>query len=82
MAVPSKEEVTQVIPEARKEIMMGTTPIEPRHIRSCLSRFVTGVAVVSYVADGETRGLTVNSFYLGLARPAVDPGLTGPFDEG
>lgn len=41
---------------------MGTTPIEPRHLRSCLSRFVTGVAVVSYVADGETRGLTVNSF--------------------
>jgi flavin reductase len=40
---------------------MGT-PIDPRHLRSCLSRFVTGVAVVSYVADGEVRGLTVNSF--------------------
>ncbi|MEZ2389711.1 flavin reductase family protein [bacterium RCC_150] len=40
---------------------MGT-PLDPRYLRSCLSRFVTGVAVVSYVADGETRGLTVNSF--------------------
>jgi flavin reductase (DIM6/NTAB) family NADH-FMN oxidoreductase RutF len=40
-----------------------TTPIlEPQHLRSCLSRFVTGVAVVSYQADGELRGLTVNSF--------------------
>ena len=36
--------------------------LEPRHLRSCLSRFVTGVAVVSYVIDGETRGVTVNSF--------------------
>jgi flavin reductase (DIM6/NTAB) family NADH-FMN oxidoreductase RutF len=40
-----------------------TSPIlEPKHLRSCLSRFVTGVAVVSYQADGELRGLTVNSF--------------------
>jgi len=41
---------------------MNTTSPEPRHLRSCLSRFVTGVAVVSYVADGEPRGVTVNSF--------------------
>ena len=41
---------------------MHTTSPEPRHLRSCLSRFVTGVAVVSYLADGEPRGVTVNSF--------------------
>jgi len=41
---------------------MNTTSPDPRHLRSCLSRFVTGVAVVSYVADGEPRGVTVNSF--------------------
>ena len=41
---------------------MNTTSPEPRHLRSCLSRFVTGVAVVSYVADGKPRGVTVNSF--------------------
>ena len=41
---------------------MNTTGLEPGHLRSCLSRFVTGVAVVSYVADGEPRGVTVNSF--------------------
>src|SRR5215470_11320994 len=41
---------------------MNTTSLEPRHLRSCLSRFVTGVAVVSYVAGGEPRGVTVNSF--------------------
>jgi len=36
--------------------------VEPRHLRSCLSRFVTGVAVISYRVDGAPRGLTVNSF--------------------
>lgn len=41
---------------------MNTTPLEPQHLRACLSRFVTGVAVVSYRVDGELRGLTVNSF--------------------
>lgn len=41
---------------------MKNSPLEPRHLRSCLSRFVTGVAVVSYRAGGELRGLTVNSF--------------------
>ena len=41
---------------------MNTTPLDPGHLRACLSRFVTGVAVVSYRVDGELRGLTVNSF--------------------
>ncbi len=36
--------------------------LEPRFLRTCLSRFVTGVAVVSYLSDGQPRGLTVNSF--------------------
>src|SRR3954447_12909717 len=39
-----------------------TTALEPRYLRTCLARFVTGVAVVSYLSDGEPRGLTVNSF--------------------
>ena len=41
---------------------MNTTRLEPGHLRFCLSRFVTGVAVVSYVADGDLSGVTVNSF--------------------
>jgi len=41
---------------------MSRKILEPRHLRSCLSRFVTGVAVVSYQVDDELRGLTVNSF--------------------
>ncbi|MQA82829.1 MAG: flavin reductase [Streptosporangiales bacterium] len=36
--------------------------LSPRHLRSCLSRFVTGVTVVSYTHDDEPRGATVNSF--------------------
>ena len=42
--------------------MLEAPPLEPLHLRRCLSRFATGVAVVSYRAEGETRGLTVNSF--------------------
>src|SRR5438876_1877045 len=41
---------------------MSSDVLEPRHLRTCLSRFVTGVAVVSYRATDEVRGLTVNSF--------------------
>jgi len=36
--------------------------LTPRHLRTCLSRFATGVTVVSYEADGEPRGATVNAF--------------------
>jgi flavin reductase (DIM6/NTAB) family NADH-FMN oxidoreductase RutF len=41
---------------------MTNTVLEPRHLRSALSRFVTGVAVISYRVDEQPRGLTVNSF--------------------
>ena len=41
---------------------MTIPALEPQHLRSCLSRFVTGVAVVSYLVDDEPRGVTVNSF--------------------
>jgi flavin reductase len=41
---------------------MNASILGPQHLRSCLSRFVTGVAVVSYRAEREVRGLTVNSF--------------------
>jgi flavin reductase (DIM6/NTAB) family NADH-FMN oxidoreductase RutF len=42
--------------------MRSASPVEPRHLRACLSRFVTGVTVVGYDTEGEVRGLTVNSF--------------------
>src|SRR3954452_16053961 len=46
--------------------------LESRHLRSCLSRFVTGVAVVSYQAGEDVRGLTVNSFTsVSLAPPLI-----------
>ena len=35
---------------------------DPRRLRSCFGHFATGVTVVSYAADGELRGATVNSF--------------------
>jgi flavin reductase (DIM6/NTAB) family NADH-FMN oxidoreductase RutF len=45
------------------ENVMGNAPtLETLHLRTCLSRFVTGIVVVSYRAKGEMRGLTVNSF--------------------
>jgi flavin reductase (DIM6/NTAB) family NADH-FMN oxidoreductase RutF len=42
--------------------MRDASTVEPGHLRACLSRFVTGVVVVSYRAAGENRGLTVSSF--------------------
>jgi flavin reductase (DIM6/NTAB) family NADH-FMN oxidoreductase RutF len=42
--------------------MGNASTMEPLHLRDCLSRFVTGVVVVSYRAGGEVCGLTVNSF--------------------
>ena len=44
------------------QLVGSTTPLDPVHLRHCLSRFATGVAVVSYRAEGETRGVTVSSF--------------------
>ncbi|WP_328324790.1 flavin reductase family protein [Kribbella sp. NBC_00382] len=41
---------------------MTTPALHPQHLRSCLSRFVTGVAVISYEVDDQPRGVTVNSF--------------------
>jgi flavin reductase (DIM6/NTAB) family NADH-FMN oxidoreductase RutF len=38
------------------------TPSDPRNLRKALGQFATGVTVVSYYADGEARGATVNSF--------------------
>jgi len=35
---------------------------DPRRLRGCFGHFATGVTVVSYAADGEPRGATVNSF--------------------
>lgn len=52
--------------------METASPVEPLHLRACLARFVTGVAVVSYLAEGRVRGLTVNSFTsVSLAPPLV-----------
>ncbi len=42
--------------------MSSAPTVDPQHLRDCLSRFVTGVVVVSYRAEGELHGLTVTSF--------------------
>ena len=36
--------------------------LDPRQLRSCFGHFATGVTVVSYEAEGERRGATVNGF--------------------
>jgi flavin reductase (DIM6/NTAB) family NADH-FMN oxidoreductase RutF len=42
--------------------MTTETALDPRHLRTCLSRFTTGVTVVTYAVEGAPRGVTVNSF--------------------
>ena len=44
------------------QIRPSATALDARHLRSCLGRFATGVAVVSYAVNGGVCGLTVNSF--------------------
>lgn len=44
------------------QVSAPTTTVDPRHLRTCLGRFATGVTVVSYEARGESRGATVNAF--------------------
>ena len=41
---------------------LAVDPLDARELRRCLGRFATGVTVVSYLADGELRGATVNAF--------------------
>lgn len=45
--------------------------VEANDLRSCLGRFATGVTVVSYTADEEPRGATVNAF----SSVSLDPPL-------
>jgi flavin reductase (DIM6/NTAB) family NADH-FMN oxidoreductase RutF len=42
--------------------MTTDAALDPRHLRACLSRFATGVTVVTYAVEGEPRGITVNAF--------------------
>ncbi|GII23307.1 flavin reductase family protein [Planosporangium mesophilum] len=45
--------------------------IDGRMLRNCLGRFATGVTVVTYEADGEVHGLTVNAFTAVSLEPSL-----------
>jgi flavin reductase len=45
--------------------------LDPRRLRRSLSRFATGVTIVTYMCDGAARGVTVNSF----TSVSIDPPL-------
>ena len=51
--------------------MVDRTPLDPAAYRSVVSRFATGVTVVSTIADGRRHGLTVNSFTSLSLRPLL-----------
>ncbi|MEU8824893.1 flavin reductase family protein [Streptomyces sp. NPDC048636] len=46
-------------------------PPSPGALRACMSRFATGVTVVTYEGDGGPRGATMNSFTSVSADPAL-----------
>lgn len=46
-------------------------PPEPGALRACLSRFATGVTVVTYGGDTAPRGVTMNSFTSVSAEPPL-----------
>ena len=41
---------------------MGPRVIDPKLFRDVMGHFATGVTVVSYVGDGQARGMTANAF--------------------
>jgi flavin reductase len=46
-------------------------PPSPRELRACMSRFATGVAVVTFATGGAPRGATINSFTAVSAKPPL-----------
>lgn len=48
-----------------------SAPPGPGELRACMSRFATGVAVVTYVTDSGPRGATMNSFTSVSANPPL-----------
>ncbi len=45
--------------------------IDPAHFRRVMSRFATGVTVITAEAGGETRGMTANAFMSGSLDPPL-----------
>ncbi len=48
-----------------------SAPPVPGELRACMSRFATGVAVVTYATDAGPRGATMNSFTSASADPPL-----------
>jgi len=48
-----------------------SAPPSPGELRACMSRFATGVAVVTYATDAGPRGATMNSFTSVSANPPL-----------
>jgi len=52
-ATQAVDDTLQVPPEVGvQNVMEKASTVEPLHLRACLSRFATGVVVVSYRAEG------------------------------
>jgi flavin reductase (DIM6/NTAB) family NADH-FMN oxidoreductase RutF len=45
--------------------------VDPKQFRRVMSRFATGVTVITAAADGETRGMTANAFMSGSLEPPL-----------
>ncbi|MCP4384248.1 MAG: flavin reductase family protein [Hyphomicrobiales bacterium] len=45
--------------------------IDPAHFRRVMSRFATGVTVITVAADGEPQGMTANAFMSGSLDPPL-----------
>ena len=54
--------MTDITQPGRTEDLITYPRLDPRRLRQSLGRFATGVTVVTYAADHEPRGFTVNSF--------------------
>jgi flavin reductase (DIM6/NTAB) family NADH-FMN oxidoreductase RutF len=50
---------------------MSRPEIDPVHFRRAMSRFATGVTVITVAHDGEARGMTANAFMSGSLEPPL-----------
>src|SRR4029079_727058 len=71
------------VPDPANEFASDSSPIDPRHFRSALGTYATGVTIITAVAaDGKPYGLTCNSFASVSLNPPLVLWSLGMFSQG
>jgi flavin reductase (DIM6/NTAB) family NADH-FMN oxidoreductase RutF len=71
MSAPAAFVTTSGGREPAMALIDQKSEIDPAHFRRVMSRFVTGVTVITAESNGETRGMTANAFMSGSLNPPL-----------